>query len=47
MDSGKACAKSGPTKVKGIGKGIAEKIDEFLVSGTMQRILELESGAVA
>ena len=47
VDSGKACAKSGPTKVKGIGKGIAEKIDDFLVSGTMQRILELESGAVA
>jgi len=29
--------------VKGVGKGLAEKIDEFLTTGTMARITELES----
>ena len=43
ITSGKACAKAGPTKVKGVGKGLAEKIDEFLTTGTMARITELES----
>ena len=42
ITSGKACAKAGPTKVKGVGKGLAEKIDEFLKTGTMARITELE-----
>ena len=37
ITSGKACAKAGPTKVKGVGKGLAEKIDEFLTTGTMAR----------
>lgn len=45
--SGKAMAKPGKTKVAGIGKGIAAKIDEFLETGTMERIVELEaSGGV-
>ena len=40
-------AKPGKTKVAGIGKGIAAKIDEFLETGTMERIVELEaSGGV-
>ena len=42
ITSGKACAKAGPTKVKGVGKGLAEKIDEFLTTGTMARIAQLE-----
>lgn len=42
VTSGKAMAKPGPTKVAGIGKGIAAKIDEFLETGTMERIVELE-----
>ena len=42
VTSGKAMAKPGPTKVAGIGKGIAAKIDEFLETGTMERITELE-----
>ena len=42
VKSGKACAKAGPQKVKGVGKGIGDKIDEFLQTGTMERITELE-----
>ena len=30
ITSGKACAKAGPTKVKGVGKGLAEKMDELV-----------------
>ena len=44
VTSGKACAKAGPKKVKGVGKGIGDKIDEFLNTGTMERITELETG---
>jgi hypothetical protein len=53
VTSGKACAKAdtkkSQTKVKGVGKGLGEKIDEFLQTGTMARITELEerSGAGA
>lgn len=43
VESGKACAKAGPKKVKGVGKGIGDKIDEFLKTGTMERISELEA----
>ena len=39
---GKLAAKAGKTKVKGVGKGLGEKIDEFLETGTMSRIAELE-----
>ena len=42
VTSGKLAAKAGPTKVKGVGKGLGEKIDEFLRTGTMSRIAELE-----
>ena len=42
VKSGKLAAKAGPTKVKGVGKGLGEKIDEFLTTGTMARIAELE-----
>jgi hypothetical protein len=49
ITSGKLAAKAGPTKVKGVGKGLGEKIDEFLETGTMSRIAELEAqtGAAA
>lgn len=47
ITSGKACAKAGPTKVKGVGKGLAEKIDEFLTTGTMARIAQLEGRTYA
>ena len=36
-------AKSGPTKVAGIGKGIAGLIDEYLESGTMALLEELRA----
>ena len=42
VTSGKACAKAGKTKVKGVGKGLGEKIDEFLTTGTMEKIEQLE-----
>ena len=42
ITSGKLAAKAGKTKVKGVGKGLGEKIDEFLETGTMSRIAELE-----
>ena len=42
VKSGQLAAKAGPTKVKGVGKGLGEKIDEFLTTGTMARIAELE-----
>ena len=45
IESGKACAKPGPKKLKGVGKGIGDKIDEFLATGTMERITELEGAA--
>lgn len=47
VKSGKACAKAGPMKVKGVGKGIGEKIDEFLETGTMKRITELEEAGIS
>ena len=49
ITSGKLAAKAGPTTVKGVGKGLGEKIDEFLETGTMSRIAELEAqtGAAA
>ena len=49
ITSGKLAANAGPTKVKGVGKGLREKIDEFLETGTMSRIAELEAqkGAAA
>ena len=49
ITSGKLAANAGPTKVKGVGKGLGEKIDEFLETGTMSRIAELEAqtGAAA
>jgi DNA polymerase/3'-5' exonuclease PolX len=47
VESGKVCAKAGPKKVKGIGAGIGEKIDQFLETGTMTRITELEGAAEA
>ena len=43
VTSGKAMAKSGPTKVAGIGKGIAGLIDEYLESGTMALLEELRA----
>ena len=42
ITSGKLAAKAGNTKVEGVGKSIGEKIDEFLETGTMSRIAELE-----
>jgi DNA polymerase/3'-5' exonuclease PolX len=44
VESGKACAKAGPKKVKGIGQGIGDMIDEILSTGTLARISELEGG---
>jgi hypothetical protein len=43
ITSGKLAAEAGPTKVKGVGKGMGKKIDEFLETGTMSRIAELEA----
>jgi hypothetical protein len=43
VTSGKEAAKAGKTKVKGVGKGLGEKIDEFLQTGTMARIAELQN----
>jgi DNA polymerase/3'-5' exonuclease PolX len=43
VESGKTCAKAGPKKVKGIGKGIGDKIDEFLNTGTMVGLYKLNS----
>ena len=44
VTSGKELAK-GPKKVKGIGKSIANVIDEFLSTGRVQKLDRLEKGA--
>lgn len=44
VTSGKELAK-GPKKVKGIGKSIANVIDEFLSTGKVQKLEKLEKGA--
>jgi DNA polymerase/3'-5' exonuclease PolX len=44
VTSGKELAK-GPKKVKGIGKSIANVIDEFLSTGKVQKLERLEKGA--
>src|SRR5210317_2071873 len=44
VTSGKELAK-GPKKVKGIGKSIANVIDEFLSTGRVQKLERLEKGA--
>jgi DNA polymerase/3'-5' exonuclease PolX len=44
VTSGKELAK-GPKKVKGIGKSIANVIDEFLSTGKVQKLDRLEKGA--
>jgi DNA polymerase/3'-5' exonuclease PolX len=44
VTSGKELAK-GPEKVKGIGKSIANVIDEFLSTGKVQKLERLEKGA--
>jgi len=43
VTSGKAMAKAGPTKVPGIGAGIAKLIDEYLEEGTMAKLEELRA----
>ena len=43
MTSGKELAK-GPKKVKGIGKSIANVVDEFLSTGKVQKLERLEKG---
>lgn len=44
ITSGKKMAKSGPDKVKGVGKGIAEVIDEYLEKGFVAKLQEFRDG---
>jgi DNA polymerase/3'-5' exonuclease PolX len=44
ITSGKKLSKAGPTKVKGVGKGIAEVIDEYLEKGFIAKLNEFREG---
>jgi len=44
ITSGKKLAKAGTTKVPGVGKGIAEVIDEYLEKGCLAKLQEFRDG---